>query len=170
MKNQLLPSDYKETLKLIKQKIELAQQQAIISVNTNLLNLYWEVGNIILGKKEIQGWGTKVIDNLSKDITTAFPGIRGFSSRNLDYMTKFALTYRNYYDIKGELSKVSWSHNIILMSKLQNEDERIWYMNQSIENGWSRSVLNHQIEYRLYDRATAEEKTHNFPKALPPVQ
>lgn len=170
MKNQLLPSDYKETLKLIKQKIELAQQQAIISVNTNLLNLYWEVGNIILGKKEIQGWGTKVIDNLSKDITTAFPGIRGFSSRNLDYMTKFALTYRNYYDIKGELSKVSWSHNIILMSKLQNEDERIWYMNQSIENGWSRSVLNHQIEYRLYDRATAEEKTHNFPNALPPVQ
>ena len=170
MKNQLLPSDYKETLKLIKQKIELAQQQAIISVNTNLLNLYWEVGNIILGKKEVQGWGTKVIDNLSKDITTAFPGIKGFSSRNLDYMTKFALTYRNYYDIKGELSKVSWSHNIILMSKLQNEDERIWYMNQSIENGWSRSVLNHQIEYRLYDRATAEEKTHNFPKALPPVQ
>lgn len=170
MKNQLLPSDYKETLELIKQKIELAQQQAIISVNTNLLNLYWEVGNIILGKKEIQGWGTKVIDNLSKDITTAFPGIRGFSSRNLDYMTKFALTYRNYYDIKGELSKVSWSHNIILMSKLQNEDERIWYMNQSIENGWSRSVLNHQIEYRLYDRATAEEKTHNFPNALPPVQ
>lgn len=85
-------------------------------------------------------------------------------------MTKFALTYRNYYDIKGELSKVSWSHNIILMSKLQNEDERIWYMNQSIENGWSRSVLNHQIEYRLYDRATAEEKTHNFPNALPPVQ
>ena len=104
MKNQLLPSDYKETLKLIKQKIELAQQHAIISVNANLLNLYWEVGNIILGKKEVQGWGTKVIDNLSKDITTAFPGIKGFSSRNLDYMTKFALTYRNYYDIQGELS------------------------------------------------------------------
>ena len=123
-----------------------------------------------MGKKEVQGWGSKVIDNLSKDITTAFPGIKGFSSRNLDYMTKFALTYRNYYDIQGELSKVSWSHNIILMSKLQNDDERNWYMNQSIENGWSRSVLNHQIEYKLYDRATAEEKTHNFPKALPPVQ
>jgi len=65
-------------------------------------------------------------------------------------MTKFALTYRNYYDIKSELSKVSWSHNIILMSKLNDENERNWYMNQSIENGWSRSVLNHQIEYGLY--------------------
>ena len=85
-------------------------------------------------------------------------------------MTKFALTYRNYYDIKSELSKVSWSHNIILMSKLKDENERNWYMNQSIENGWSRSVLNHQIEYGLYARSTTEEKTHNFPKALPPVQ
>lgn len=85
-------------------------------------------------------------------------------------MTKFALTYRNYYDIKSELSKVSWSHNIILMSKLKDENERNWYMNQSIENGWSRSVLNHQIEYGLYARSTTEEKTHNFPKVLPPVQ
>lgn len=61
-------------------------------------------------------------------------------------MTKFALTYRNYYDISEGLSKVSWSHNIILMSKLKNENERNWYMNQSIENGWSRSILTHQIE------------------------
>jgi predicted nuclease of restriction endonuclease-like (RecB) superfamily len=170
MKNEILPSDYKETLFLIKQKIELAQQQAIISVNSNLLNLYWEVGNIILGKKKEQGWGAKVIDNLSRDITDFFPGIKGFSSRNLDYMTRFALTYRNYYDISEELSKVSWSHNIILMSKLKNEDERIWYMHQSIENGWSRSILNHQIEYGLYSRSATEEKVHNFPKVLPPVQ
>lgn len=93
MNNEILPDNYKETLFLIKQKIELAQQQAIISVNSNLLNLYWEVGNIILGKKKEQGWGAKVIDNLSMDIANFFPGIKGFSSRNLDYMTRFALTY-----------------------------------------------------------------------------
>lgn len=104
------------------------------------------------------------------DIANFFPGIKGFSSRNLDYMTRFALTYRNYYDISEELSKVSWSHNIILMSKLKDENERNWYMHQSIENGWSRSILNHQIEYGLYSRSTTEKKVHNFPKVLPPVQ
>lgn len=77
MKNQLLPSDYKETLKLIKQKIELAQQQAIISVNTNLLNLYWEVGNIILGKKEVQGWGTLVLKRFIPSKATKSNGSKG---------------------------------------------------------------------------------------------
>ena len=170
MKNELLPSDYKETLFLIKQKIELAQQQAVISANLSMLNLYWDVGNIILARKKEKGWGAKVIDTLSKDIINFFPGIKGFSPRNMDYMTKFALTYRNYPEIKEELSKVSWSHNIILMSKLKDEYERNWYMNQSIENGWSRSILLNQIDYNLFERSTKKEKVHNFPKTLPPVQ
>ncbi len=170
MKNELLPNDYTETLQLIIQKIELAQQRAVISANITLLDLYWDIGNIILNKKKEQGWGAKVIDTLSNDITTAFPGTKGYSSRNLKYMSQFAKTYSNYLDIKGELSKVSWSHNLILMSKIKDENERIWYINETIKNGWARDVLIHQIEYGLYDRASNEEKTHNFPKTLPPVQ
>lgn len=170
MKSELLPNDYKETLQLIIQKIEIAQQRAVISTNITLLDLYWDIGNIILNKKKEQGWGAKVIDTLSNDIAIAFPGTKGYSSRNLKYMSQFAKTYSNYLDIKGELSKVSWSHNLVLMSKIKNENERIWYINETIKNGWARDVLIHQIEYGLYDRVSTEEKTHNFPKTLPPVQ
>lgn len=170
LKSELLPNDYKETLQLIIQKIEIAQQRAVISTNITLLDLYWDIGNIILNKKKEQGWGAKVIDTLSNDIAIAFPGTKGYSSRNLKYMSQFAKTYSNYLDIKGELSKVSWSHNLVLMSKIKNENERIWYINETIKNGWARDVLIHQIEYGLYDRASTEEKTHNFPKTLPPVQ
>lgn len=87
MKNELLPNDYKETLQLIIQKIEMAQQRAVISTNITLLDLYWDIGNIILNKKKEQGWGAKVIDTLSNDITTAFPSTKGYSSRNLKYMS-----------------------------------------------------------------------------------
>ena len=121
MNNEILPNDYRETLSLIIQKIHLAQQKAVISANITLLDLYWEIGNVILNKKKQEGWGAKVIENLSRDITSAFPGAKGYSSRNLKYMSQFAKTYSNYLDVKGELSKVSWSHNIVLMSKVKAE-------------------------------------------------
>ena len=120
MNNEILTSDYKETLNLIIQKIELAQQKAVISANISLLDLYWNIGNVILHKKKEQGWGAKVIDTLSRDITSAFPDSKGYSSRNLKYMSQFAKTYSNYTEVKDELSKVSWSHNLVLMSKIKD--------------------------------------------------
>jgi len=123
-----------------------------------------------LNKKEKAGWGAKIIQNLSKDITTNFPGSKGYSPRNLEYMSQFAKTYDNYASIRDFLSKVSWSHNVVLMSKIKNEEERIWYINQSIENGWARSVLIHQIEYGLYERTEEKEKTNNFSRTLPSPQ
>lgn len=87
MKNEILPSDYRETLELIIQKIEFAQQKAVISANITLMDLYWDIGNILLKKKKEQGWGAKVINTLSNDITSNFPGAKGYSSRNLEYMS-----------------------------------------------------------------------------------
>ena len=138
MNNEMLPNDYRETLNLIIQKIQLAQQKAVISANMTMLDLYWEIGNVILNKKKEKGWGAKVIETLSKDITSAFPWAKGYSSRNLKYMSQFAKTYSNYLDVKDELSKVSWSHNIVLMSKVKDENERNWYINETIKNGWAR--------------------------------
>ena len=123
MNSNILPKDYIETLNLIKEKIILAQQKAVISTNINMLDLYWDIGNILLNKKEKAGWGAKIIQNLSRDITSNFPGSKGFSSRNLEYMSQFAKTYDNYASIKDFLSKVSWSHNVVLMSKIKNEEE-----------------------------------------------
>lgn len=85
-------------------------------------------------------------------------------------MKQFAENYGDEDIIRTCLSKISWSHNIILINKIKNRSEREWYINKCIENGWSRNTMIHQIEYGLYKRETSEEKTHNFPKSLPPTQ
>lgn len=170
MKKEILPNDYKETLNLIIEKIRLAQQNAVLSTNYYLLNLYWDIGNIILYKKKEEGWGTGVIENLSKDLKNAFPLMTGFSPRNLRSMKQFAENYPDSNVIKTTLSQISWSHNMVLISKIKDMQEREWYINKCIENGWSRTVMIHQIETGLYNRSAKEEKIHNFPRTLPPVQ
>lgn len=170
MNNEILPNDYKETLELIIDKIKIAQQNAVISANYYLLNLYWEIGNIIVDKKKKQGWGTGVIENLSKDLRKTFPTMKGFSARNLRCMRQFAENYTDEEKIKNILSQISWSHNMVLIGKVKDIKEREWYINKCIENGWSRTVMIHQIETGLYNRVKKEEKTHNFPRTLPPIQ
>lgn len=166
----MLPSDYKDTLDLIINKIKIAQQNAAISVNYHLLKLYWDVGNVIVAKKNREDWGTGVIEKLSKDLRSTFPKMQGFSARNLRNMRQLVENYPDEKIIETTLSQITWSHNLVLMNKVKNMEERKWYINKCVENGWARSVLIHQIEYGLYERATTEEKTHNFPKTLPPVQ
>ncbi len=170
MKNEILPSDYKDTLNLIINKIKIAQQNAAISANYYLLKLYWDVGNIIVEKKNRADWGTGVIEKLSSDLRSTFPKMQGFSARNLRNMRQLVENYPDEKIIETTLSQITWSHNLVLMNKVKNMDERKWYISKCVENGWARSVLIHQIEYGLYERATTEEKTHNFPKTLPPIQ
>ena len=170
MKNEILPSDYKDTLDLIINKIKIAQQNAAISANYYLLKLYWDVGNVIVEKKNRADWGTGVIEKLSSDLRSTFPKMQGFSARNLRNMRQLVENYPDEKIIETTLSQITWSHNLVLMNKVKNMEERKWYISKCVENGWARSVLIHQIEYGLYERATTEEKTHNFPKTLPPVQ
>ena len=99
-----------------------------------------------------------------------FPDIDGFSPRNLDYMRQFSKTYANFKEIKDLITKVSWSHNLVLMSKIKDINERMWYIDNSVEYGWSRTMLIHHIETNLYDRSTKERKVHNFKKSLPSPQ
>ena len=90
------------------------------------------------------------------------------SARNLRYMQKFASEYRNDEFLQGVLAKISWNHNQILLDKVKNKEKRIWHAEQSIENGWSVSLLSHQIELKLYERqALLENKTNNFNETLP---
>ena len=170
MKNEILPNDYKFTLETIIDKIQKAQQNATISANYYLLKLYWDVGNIIVEKKNKEDWGTGVIERLSIDLRNKFPNMQGFSPRNMRNMRQLVENYPDEKIIETTLSQITWSHNLVLMNKVKNMEERKWYINKCVENGWARSVLIHQIEYGLYERATKEEKTHNFPKTLPPVQ
>lgn len=111
-----------------------------------------------------------LIDNLATDIRIAFPESMGYSVRNLKYMAKFAETYPNQEFVQQVVAQIPWGHNIVLMDKVSDTDERNWYIKKSAENGWSRNVLVHQIESNLYQRQVLADKVTNFEHRLPSPQ
>jgi len=161
---------YKKAIKDIKNRILRARQKAVVSVNKELIFLYWEIGDIILQKQKNEGWGTKVIDRMSFDLSRELADMKGFSVRNLKYMRKFAEENRNREFVQAVLAQLTWYHNIALMDKSDNVKERVWYAKKAIENGWSRNVLVHQIESGLLKRQVSTGKTHNFRATLPESQ
>ncbi len=159
--------EYRDLVRTLRQKIRLARQNAVRSVNNELIVLYWEIGRSILKKQENAGWGAKIIDNLSHDLTKSFPGMKGLSPRNLKYMRKFAQIYPDVEIVQQVAAQIPWFHNCVLIDKIADYNERIWYIEQSIRNGWSRNVLVHQIESCLYKRqALLKDKTTNFDNTL----
>ncbi|MDB9526998.1 PDDEXK nuclease domain-containing protein [Oscillatoria sp. CS-180] len=168
-KPELIPDDdYRELLEELKQQIRTAQVKAALAVNRELLLLYWQIGCDILVRQQAQGWGAKVIARLSKDLKQEFPEMKGFSARNLGYMKTLAEAWPEESILQEVLAKIPWYHNITLLEKLKNRDERLWYAQKVIENGWSRSVLVGQIENGLYQ----EKKgiVTNFEQTLPRPQ
>ena len=114
--------------------------------------------------------GSKVIENLSKDLQNSFPDMKGLSVRNLKYMRKFAEVYPDFEIVQQVVAQIPWGHNVFLMDKISDSKERIWYANKILENGWSRSVLALQAESGLYNRQNNEHKVNNFPLTLPKPQ
>ncbi|MBF0301321.1 MAG: DUF1016 family protein [Oligoflexia bacterium] len=160
--------NYSKLLGVLKTQISKAKIKAAVAVNKGLILLYWQIGNHILKSQISEGWGAGVIDRLSKDLRSEFPEMNGFSSRNLKYMRKFAQNYSDYKFVQEVLAQLTWYHNITLLEKIKSTDERSWYIKKSIENGWSRSVLVHQIESKLYRRQG--KAVNNFSKRLPKPQ
>ena len=126
-----------------------------------------DIGKAILNKQAEEGWGSKVIERISKDINDAFPDMSGFSPRNIKYMRKFAEVWNDYGIMQRTAAQIPWRSNILLMDKLSNQDERVWYAQKTLENGWSRDVLALQIEIRLIERSG--KSVNNFPIAFPPA-
>jgi len=157
--------DYNSFLSKLKEEIKTSQIKASISVNKEMILLYWRIGKEILSNQEKLGWGAKVIDQLSLDLKKSFPEMKGFSSRNLKYMRKFSQSYPDQKFVQQVAAQIPWFHNCILIDKIKNEEVRIWYINKTIENNWSRNVLVHQIESGLYElQGTA---INNFENTLP---
>lgn len=159
--------EYFEVLNNIKTQIRKVQIRALLSANKEMLTLYWNIGNMI---NQRSSWGNKFIENLSRDICVEFPGANGYSVRNLKYMAKFARTWEKTVIVQRALHNLPWRHNIVLMEKLKNEEERLWYAVKTTENGWSRDVLVHQINTGLYQREVKAKKISNFAKRLPSPQ
>ena len=139
-------NEYLIFLNKLKNKIIISQQEAIIAVNKELLMLYWEIGSLILEKKNEQGWEEDIINVLSNDLKTVFPDMQGLSEKNIRYMCKFAEEYKDEKFIQQVAAQISWSHNLILMDKISDLNKTISYINKIIENGWSKNVLLNKIE------------------------
>ena len=163
-----LPSGYEQWLSNLKQNIQTVQQRASLAVNKELIALYWQIGRDILDRQQQQGWGAKVIEVLSRDLKSAFPELKGFSRANLMYMRAFADAWPDFQDesiVQQAVGQIPWGHNLVLLSKVKDREQRLLYVQKTIEHGWSRNVLVHQIESKLIEREG--QATTNFEKSLP---
>jgi len=159
---------YQDLLARLKAQIRTAQVRAAISVNQELVLLYWQIGREILTRQKEDGWGTRVIERLAKDLRSEFPDMQGLSPRNLGYMKAFAEAWPDDSILQQLAAKLPWFHNCVLLDKVKDPDERTWYTQQAIQNGWSRNILVMQIESGLYRRQG--KAITNFQTALPTPQ
>ncbi len=159
------PEGYADWLAELKTRIHCAQQRATLAVNRHLVLLYWQIGRDILTRQAEQGWGAKVIDRLAHDLRTAFPEMKGFSRANLMYMRAFAEAWPDEQIVQQAVGQLPWGHNLVLLTRLKQPEQRLAYARATIEHGWSRNVLNIHIETRLLER-TGKAVT-NFSERLP---
>lgn len=160
-------ADYPSLLGALKEQIRTARVRAALAVNRELVLLYHAIGTEILARQREEGWGTKIIPRLSKDLRSAFPEMKGLSARNLRYMRRFAASWGNPSIVQQLAAKIPWFHNCVLLDKVPNPVHRDWYARACIANGWSRSVLELQIDTRFLERSLGA--TTNFDRTLPPA-
>ena len=159
------PPRYEEFLTDWKARIRSAQGRAALAVNAELVQLYWSIGRDILVRQQEQGWGAKVIDRLANDLAKAFPGIEGFSARNLKYMRALAQAWPDPSIVQQVVAQIPWGHNVRLLDSVKDAAAREWYARQTIQHGWSRAVLVHQIESDLF--GCQGKALNNFDRTLP---
>ena len=160
-------NEYLNLVQLVKNEIKQAQYKAALNVNKELIMLYYGIGKII---NEHKSWGNKFIENLAADIKLSFPEAKGYSVRNLKYMAKFAAIYKDEEFVQQAVAQIPWGHTVVLLDKISDSVIRNWYVEKTIENGWSRNVLVHQIENGLYRRQVIADKISNFENRLPASQ
>jgi predicted nuclease of restriction endonuclease-like (RecB) superfamily len=168
---------YASLLTEVKQRVKTAQLKASLSVNAEMIAMYWDIGQLIHERQQVQGWSAGVIPKLAKDLKNELADVKGFSERNLGRMLKFRKEYADSsilpqavakLDYRNKLFSIPWGHNILLIEKVKDIEERFWYINQIIANGWSRETLTAFIKSNLFTRQGI--KTDNFDKKLPAIQ
>ena len=158
----ILDKNYVSVFENIKEQIRMAQHKALLNANREMIYLYWNIGKIIDANSE---WGNKFVDNLSKDIRREFPSSKGFSTRNLKSMVRFYREYQEVEFVQTVAAQIPWSHNLEIL-RVKSKEERLWYIEKTIENGWSKNILAHQIDINLYMRQVENKKISNFQNRL----
>jgi predicted nuclease of restriction endonuclease-like (RecB) superfamily len=164
----LTPAGYGTWLQSLKDQIRSARLKASLAVNCELVLLYWRLGHEILDRQAREGWGAKVVEQLAKDLRAEFPDMRGLSPRNIKYMRAFAEAWPEEPFVQQAAAQIPWFHNCTLLDKIKDRPTREWYIKKTIENGWSRAILEMQIESQAHRRVGAAQT--NFARTLPAPQ
>lgn len=189
--------DYSDLLGQVKSRIRQAQSKAILSANAEMIRLYWDIGRLVAQQQRLKGWGSSVIPRLARDIRNDLPEVKGFSERNIGYMIRFAREYPILQPPAAKMLpdpttpilqtpaaklpkhidtttlqqfafQLPWFHNVLLMEKVKDLPTRLWYMQQTLQNGWSRNILYLQIDSHAHARQG--KAITNFTSLLPPAQ
>lgn len=152
-------------MKEIKQRVVDAQYAALRTVNKELISLYWDIGRLIAERQKSASWGKSVVERLAKDLQAEFPGISGFSSRNIWYMRNFHLCYYRNEKLQPLVAEIAWTHNLVIMEKCKDDLEREFYIRMTRKFGCSKNVLIHQIENQTYEKTLLSQT--NFEETVP---
>lgn len=165
----LIPNkqQYSQFLDELTIEIRSAKIRVASAASRELIRLYWRIGMAITEKQAQHGWGKSVVEQLASDLKKTFSGRTGFSTQNLWYMRQFYQLYQGDINLQQLVGEIPWGQNLVIMSKVKDADARYYYIKATIEMGWSRNVLIHQIESNAYHRHKLAHKQHNFQKALP---
>ncbi len=160
-----IPENYNNILTQLKNAIKNNHQKAIISANSHMLALYWHIGNTVSEQAKKANWGTKIIEKLANDLRNEFPDMKGFSTRNVQYMRLFAERYPNVEFTQQAVAQIPWGHHVLLMDKIKDQEMLNFYLEKTVENGWSRDVLSLQIKSNAHERYG--KTISNFDKITP---
>lgn len=158
--------DYAHLLAEVKERVRSAQYAALKAVNTELVGLYWDIGRMIVERQTDAEHGTAIAEQLSNDLRTEFPGIRGFSRRNVFYMREFYLLYCDDKRVQPLVAQIGWTHNLVIFQRCKDPLEREFYIRMTRKFGWSKNVLIHQIDNQSYEKSLLGQT--NFDQALTP--
>ncbi len=165
-------TDYRQGLEDIKRRIQSAQTRAVLAANTELLQLYWDIGRQLAQWQKERDWGTAVVEQMATDLQSAYPGIKGFSRPSLFAMRQFyaffSPRFGQFEFVSQPVRQIPWGHIRTLLVKVKSVDEALLYAQACVDNGWSRSVLTLQVEQRYHERIG--QAASNFAKALPAPQ
>ncbi|MBU2615177.1 MAG: DUF1016 family protein, partial [Elusimicrobia bacterium] len=165
MKNKIQTNEYVNLLKDVKQRIRSAQYEALKAVNKELINLYWDIGRMIVSRQSDDTWGKSIVKKLAVDLQQEFTGIQGFSTQNLWRMRQFYLVYKSNTKLSPLVREIGWTHNVIILMHCKDPLEREFYIRMTKRMGWTKNVLIHQIENQSYEKTLLNQT--NFNKALP---
>lgn len=160
-----IPADYSNVLEEIKRRVRSAQYEALKAVNRELITLYWDIGRIIVARQKDGSWGRSVVERLASDLRKEFPGVCGFSARNIWYMRSLYLCYHANEKLQPLVAEIGWTHHLIILDKCKDDLQREFYIRMTRRFGWTKNVLALRIQDQTYEKTLLGQT--NFEATLP---